>query len=225
MIAFDIHLVFDMMIGAGGFFAAYFPSQSYSMKSQLDKMGMTKSEYRHVKKELAEAKEKIQRLRKNYKNVRTLKDAKLIYDINKIVRTIYQSVEENPKQFFNVQQFFHSNLDSAVNTIEQYLFLYKMPGKTKDEKVKLHETRISLLELKRTIQANLTAMNKSNYQSLEVEKDVIKMNRKRTRGPLKLSNKLDEQKVNLDQKEKEPEPEPVKANRGEDDEGREKAER
>src|SRR5690625_2772517 len=149
MIAFDIHLVYDMLIAAGGFFAAYFPSQSYSMKSQLKEMGITKSEYKYVKNKLGEAREKIRRLRKNYKNVRTLKDAKLIYDINRIIRTIYSSVEDNPKLFFGVQQFFHSNLDSAVNTIEQYLYLYKMPGKSKEEKVKLHETRISLLELKR----------------------------------------------------------------------------
>ncbi|KKK35639.1 hypothetical protein WN59_02090 [Salinicoccus sediminis] len=216
MIAFDIHLVYDMLIAAGGFFAAYFPSQSYSMKSHLREMGITKSEYKYVKTKLGEAKEKIRRLRKNYKNVRTLKDAKLIYDINRIVRTIYTSVEDNPKLFFGVQQFFHSNLDSAVNTIEQYLYLYKMPGKSKEEKVKLHETRISLLELKRTLQSNLSAMNRSTYHSLDVEKEVIKLNRKRSEGPLRLDNELEKQKVNMDKKEKEP----VKADRGEKNEGR-----
>lgn len=216
MIAFDIHLVYDMLIAAGGFFAAYFPSQSYSMKSQLKEMGITKSEYKYVKNKLGEAREKIRRLRKNYKNVRTLKDAKLIYDINRIIRTIYSSVEDNPKLFFGVQQFFHSNLDSAVNTIEQYLYLYKMPGKSKEEKVKLHETRISLLELKRTLQSNLSAMNRSTYHSLDVEKEVIKLNRKRSEGPLRLDNELDRQEVNLDKKEKEP----VKADRGEENEGR-----
>ncbi|TVT29592.1 hypothetical protein FO441_04730 [Salinicoccus cyprini] len=214
MIAFDIHLVFDTMIAAGGFFAAYFPTQSITLNSQLQKMGITKSEYRYVKAQLAEAREKIKRLRQSYKNVRTLKDARLIYDINRLVRTVYQTVENDPKLFFNIQQFFHSNLDSAVNTIEQYLFLYKMPGKTKEEKVKLHETRISLLELKRTIQSNLSSMNKNSYQALEVEKDFIKLNRKRSTSTMKLDNTLDEQKVKLRKKEKEP----VYQNRGEDDE-------
>ncbi|MFC3418251.1 5-bromo-4-chloroindolyl phosphate hydrolysis family protein [Salinicoccus hispanicus] len=214
MIAFDIHLVFDMMIAAGGFFAAYFPTQSISLNSQLQKMGITKSEYRYVKSQLTEAREKIKRLRQSYKNVRTLKDARLIYDINRLVRTVYQTVENDPKLFFNIQQFFHSNLDSAVNTIEQYLFLYKMPGKTKEEKVKLHETRISLLELKRTIQSNLSSMNRNGYQALEVEKDFIKLNRKRSTSTMKLDNTLDKQKVKLKKKEKEP----VYQNRGEDDE-------
>lgn len=214
MIAFDIHLVFDMMIAAGGFFAAYFPTQSISLNSQLQKMGITRSEYRYVKGQLAEAREKIKRLRQSYKNVRTLKDARLIYDINRLARTVYQTVENDPKQFFNIQQFFHSNLDSAVNTIEQYLFLYKMPGKTKEEKVKLHETRISLLELKRTIQSNLSSMNRNGYQALEVEKDFIKLNRNRSTSTMKLDNTLDKQKVKLKKKEKEP----VYQNRGEDDE-------
>ncbi|GAB3060234.1 5-bromo-4-chloroindolyl phosphate hydrolysis family protein [Salinicoccus sesuvii] len=214
MIAFDIHLVFDMMIAAGGFFAAYFPTQSISLNSQLEKMGITKSDYRYVRGQLTEAREKMKRLRQSYKNVRTLKDARLIYDINRLARTVYQTVENDPKQFFNIQQFFHSNLDSAVNTIEQYLFLYKMPGKTKEEKVKLHETRISLLELKRTIQSNLTSMNHNSYQALEVEKDFIKLNRKRNTSTMKLDNTLDRQKVKLKKKEKEP----VYQNRGEDNE-------
>src|SRR5699024_10046819 len=111
--------------------------------------------------------------------------------INRIIRTRYSSVEHNPKLYFGGQQFFHSNLDSAVNTIEQYLYVYKMPGKSKEEKVKLHETRISLLELKRTLQSNLSAMNRSTYHSLDVEKEVIKLSRKRSEGPLRLDNELD----------------------------------
>ncbi|GAA3726198.1 hypothetical protein GCM10022378_15070 [Salinicoccus jeotgali] len=216
MIAFDIHLIFDMMIAAGAFFSSYLPVQTKSMRSQLEKMGITKSEYQHVKKQLSEAREKMKRLRQSYKNVRTLKDAKLIYDINRLSRTIYQAVENDPKLFFSIQQFFHSNLDSAVNTIEQYLFLYKMPGKTKDEKIKLHETRISLFELKRTIQSNLSAMNATGYQNLEVEKDIIKLNRKRKTTTLKLDNQMEKKKVNLKKEEKEP----VYQDRGEHDEGR-----
>ena len=80
--------------------------------------------------------------------------------------------------------------------------------------MKLHETRISLLELKRTIQSNLSAMNRDSYQALEVEKDFIKLNKKRTMSTLKLDNKLDKEKVDLNKKEKEP----VYQNRGEDDE-------
>lgn len=164
MLALDIHLFYDMLVGAGGFFAAYLPTQSVSLNRQLKEYGLTKSEYKYIQNQIKEAKEKLNRLRQSYYNIRTLKDAKLIFDINRIVKSIINTVEDDPKIFYNVQQFFHSNLDSAVNTIEQYLFLYKMPGKSKDEKIKLHETRLSLLELKRTLQANLSHMNRSTYQ-------------------------------------------------------------
>lgn len=212
MIALDIHLIYDMMIGAGAFFAAYLPTQSISMNRQLEDYGLTKSEYKYINTQLKEAREKLARLRKSYYSIRTLKDAKLIYDINRLIRSVLKSVEDDPKKFFSIQQFFHSNLDSAVNTIEQYLYLYKMPGKSKDEKIKLHETRLSLLELKRTIEANMSFMNQSTYQSLDVERDIISINNKRTKKARELDNKLHTEKVDLKKKEKET----VKAYRGED---------
>lgn len=211
MIALDIHLIYDMMIGAGAFFAAYLPTQSVSMGRQLEDYGLTKSEYKYINTQLKEAREKLARLRKSYYSIRTLKDAKLIYDINRLIRSVLKSVEDDPKKFFSIQQFFHSNLDSAVNTIEQYLYLYKMPGKSKDEKIKLHETRLSLLELKRTIEANMSFMNQSTYQSLDVERDIISINNKRTKKAHELDNKLHKEKVDLKKKKKET----VKAYRGE----------
>lgn len=216
MLALDIQLFYDVLIGAGGFFAAYLPTQSVSLNRQLKEYGLTKSEYRYIQNQMKEAKEKLNRLRQSYYNIRTLKDAKLIFDINRIVKSIINTVEDDPKIFYNVQQFFHSNLDSAVNTIEQYLFLYKMPGKSKDEKIKLHETRLSLLELKRTLQANLSHMNRSTYQSLEVEKEIISMNKRRTDKKMQLDNKLHRQKVKMPKKEQEK----VKVRRSENNEPR-----
>ncbi|MCD2137020.1 5-bromo-4-chloroindolyl phosphate hydrolysis family protein [Salinicoccus halitifaciens] len=203
MLALDLHLFFDLLVGTGGFFAAYFPTQSVSFNRQLREYGLNKSEYKYIRSQLKEAKEKMNRLRQSYYNIRTLKDAKLIFDINRIVKSIVTTVEDDPKVFYNVQQFFHSNLDSAVNTIEQYLFLYRMPGKSKEEKIKLHETRLSMLELKRTLQSNLSHMNRPAYQSLEVEKDLISLNRKRAGRNMQLENKMDEQKVNISDQERE----------------------
>jgi len=216
MLALDIHLIYDVLVGAGGFFAAYLPTQSVSLNRQLKEYGLTKSEYKYIQNQMKEAKEKLNRLRQSYYNIRTLKDAKLIFDINRIVKSIINTVEDDPKIFYNVQQFFHSNLDSAVNTIEQYLFLYKMPGKSKEEKIKLHETRLSLLELKRTLQANLSHMNRSTYQSLEVEKEIISMNKRRSDKRMQLDNKLHKQKVEIPKKEQEK----VKVRRSENNESR-----
>ena len=93
--------------------------------------------------------------------------------------------------------------ETAVNTIEKYLYLYKMPGKSKNERIQLHETRLSMLELKRTLQSNLSHMNQSSYQDLNVERDLIKMNATRAKKrQAVLDNKLGKQKINLKRNEK-----------------------
>ena len=120
-----------------------------------------------------------------------------MFDINRLVNTIHDTVEDDPKQFFGVQQFYHSHLDSAVNTVEHYLHLYKMPGKSRDERMKLHEARITLLEIKRSLESDVSTMNKSGYQALELEKDVVKV--RRERSIKQLDNTLHKQEVNLDE--------------------------
>lgn len=212
---FDIHMFLDVSVGIGGFIASYFPTQRYSHNKHLEKVNLTHSEYKYIKQQLAQADEYTNRLRSSYMNIRSLKDAKMIFDINRIVKTIISSVEEEPKKFYRVQQFFHSNLETAVNSIEKYLYLYKMPGKSKEERMQLHETRLSMLELKRTLQSNLSHMNQSNYQDLNVERDLIKMNSERAKKrQAALGNKLGKEKVNL-HKKRNTEKETEKVHRGE----------
>lgn len=192
----DISNMIDIMIGAGGFAATYIPSQNYLFNKQLNEYGLVKSEYQYIREQLKDARTKVNRLKKSYINVRSLKDAKLVFDINRLVNTIHDTVEDDPKQFFGVQQFYHSHLDSAVNTVEHYLHLYKMPGKSRDERMKLHEARITLLEIKRSLESDVSTMNKSGYQALELEKDVVKV--RRERSIKQLDNTLHKQEVNLD---------------------------
>ena len=192
----DISNMIDIMIGAGGFAATYIPSQNYLFNKQLNEYGLVKSEYQYIREQLKDARTKVNRLKKSYINVRSLKDAKLVFDINRLVNTIHDTVEDDPKQFFGVQQFYHSHLDSAVNTVEHYLHLYKMPGKSRDERMKLHEALITLLEIKRSLESDVSTMNKSGYQALELEKDVVKV--RRERSIKQLDNTLHKQEVNLD---------------------------
>ena len=192
----DISNMIDIMIGAGGFAATYIPSQNYLFNKQLNEYGLVKSEYQYIREQLKDARTKVNRLKKSYINVRSLKDAKLVFDINRLVNTIHDTVEDDPKQFFGVQQFYHSHLGSAVNTVEHYLHLYKMPGKSRDERMKLHEARITLLEIKRSLESDVSTMNKSGYQALELEKDVVKV--RRERSIKQLDNTLHKQEVNLD---------------------------
>lgn len=203
---FDIHMFLDVMLGIGGFGVSYLPSHRIAHNKHLEEINLTNSEYKYIKSQLHQVDEQMKRLRSSYMNIRSIKDAKLIFEINRIIKTILSSVEEEPRKFYRGQQFFHSNLESAVNTIEKYLYLYKMPGKSKDERMQLHETRLSLLELKRTLQSNLSYMNQASYNDLDVEREIIRRNASRSKKrQAMLDNKLDKEKVNLKREEKEEE--------------------
>ena len=209
-IVLDISNFIDILIGAGGFTAAYIPSQNFLFNKQLNEYGLTRSEYSFIRNQLKDARSKVNRLKKSYVNVRSLKDIKLVYDINRLVSTIHDAVEDDPKRFFGVQQFYHAHLDSAVNTVEHYLHLYKMPGKSKEERVKLHEARITLFEIMRSLESDVSIMNKSDYQALELERKVV--NKRRDRKMKQLGNTLHKEEVNLNKTPKTYEKEKVMQN-------------
>ena len=101
----DIHMFLDVVAGIGGFGVSYLPAQRISHNKHLEKLKLTNSEYKYIKEQLAQAKEHTNRLRSSYMNIRSLKDAKMVFDINRIVKTIISSVEDDPRQFYSVQQF------------------------------------------------------------------------------------------------------------------------
>lgn len=192
---FDISNFIDILIGAGGFAATYIPSQNFLFNKQLNEYGLTRSEYGFIREQLKEASAKVNRLKKSYVNVRSFKDVKLVYDINRLVSTVHDTVQDDPKRYFSVQQFYHSHLDSAVNTVEHYLHLYKMPGKSKEERMKLHEARITMFEIMRSLESDVSTMNQSGYQALELERKVV--NKRRDRKMKQLDNTLHRKEVNL----------------------------
>ena len=76
--------------------------------------------------------------------------------------------------FFKVESFFYSHLDNALNLVDSYTRLARMPRKSQDEKLKLEQTRITLDEIKRTLIADLKRLNEEDYERLDVE---IKLNK------------------------------------------------
>ena len=80
--------------------------------------------------------------------------------------------------FFKVESFFYSHIDNALNLIESYTRLAKMP-KTIEEKQKLEQTRITLDEVKRTLIADLKRINEDDYERLDVEMELNKLEQKR----------------------------------------------
>ena len=77
------------------------------------------------------------------------------------------------RNVFKVESFFYSHIDNALNLIESYTRLAKMP-KTIEEKQKLEQTRITLDEVKRTL-IDLKRINEDDYERLDVEMELNKL--------------------------------------------------
>lgn len=177
--AFDIFFVYDFGISIVAFFALYLPTQFLTSKKYLQEIGLTRRDFRFVRHQLNNAQIKVRKILQSFINVRSIKDFKQVNDIHRLARTIYFTVKQQPQKFFVVDSFFYSHLDNALNLIESYTRLSKMPGKTKDEIQKLEQTRITLDEVKRTLVADLKLLNEEDYTKLDVEMEMNKMEQQR----------------------------------------------
>ncbi|RRJ36179.1 5-bromo-4-chloroindolyl phosphate hydrolase, partial [Pseudomonas aeruginosa] len=108
-----------------------------------------------------------------------IKDFRQVNDIYRISRSIYMSVKQRPGMFFKVEGFFYSHIDNALNLVDSYTRLTKMPKKSHEEKQKLEQTRITLDEVKRTLVADLKQLNEEDYERLDVEMELNKLEQQR----------------------------------------------
>ncbi|PNZ14807.1 5-bromo-4-chloroindolyl phosphate hydrolysis family protein [Staphylococcus simiae] len=176
VVALDVTFLLDLTIGVLGFIASYLPIQKLTSRKYLNEIGLSRKDYRYIRSQLNQTHQKLRGILKSYVNIRSIKDFKQIHDIYQISRSIYTSVKQRPAMFFIVEGFFYSHLDNALNLVESYTRLAKMPRKTKIDKQKLEQTRITLDEVKRTLLADLRRLNEDDYQRLDVE---IELNRLR----------------------------------------------
>ena len=96
-----------------------------------------------------------------------------------VFRSIYTSIKQRPGMFFKVEGFFYSHLDNALNLVDSYTRLARMPRKSKEEKQKLEQTRITLDEVKRTLVADLKRLNEEDYERLDIEMELNKLEQER----------------------------------------------
>lgn len=179
--ALDIYVIFDFLISAVTFLAIYFPTQRLTSRKYLNEIGLSRRDYHFVNSQLNNAQDKIRRILKTFVNVRSIKDFKQVNEIYRISRAIYFAVKQQPGSFFKVEGFFYSHIDNALNLIEAYTRLSKSPKKSKEEKQKLEQTRITLDEVKRTLVADLKRINNEDYSQLDIEMELNKMEQKRNK--------------------------------------------
>lgn len=89
-----------------------------------------------------------------------------------------QALSKDPR-CFKVESFFYSHLDNALNLVDSYTRLARMPRKSQDEKLKLEQTRFTLDEIKRTLIADLKRLNEEDYERLDVEIELNKLEQQR----------------------------------------------
>jgi len=179
--ALDIYFIFDLLISIATFITFYFPTQRLTSRKYLNEIGLTRRDYHFVNSQLNNAQDKIRRIFKSFVNVRSIKDFRQVNEIYRISRAIFYAVKQQPSSFFKVESFFYSHIDNALNLIEAYTRLSKSPKKTKEEKQKLEQTRITLDEVKRTLVADLRRINDEDYSKLDIEMELNKIEQSRNK--------------------------------------------
>ncbi|KIX89777.1 5-bromo-4-chloroindolyl phosphate hydrolase [Staphylococcus microti] len=174
----DIQFIFDLLIGSAGFVLGYVPTQRLSSKSYLNELGLTRKDYRYIRHQMNAAQGKVKRIFKTFINVRSIQDFKLVNDIYRLSRTINQIVRQQPNQFYYIESFYYSHIDNALNLVESYTHLAKMPMKSSADQQALHQTRITLEEIKRTLIADLKRVNEQHYNQLDTEMRLTKLYKK-----------------------------------------------
>jgi 5-bromo-4-chloroindolyl phosphate hydrolysis protein len=140
----------------------------------LKKQQLTRKEYRYIKKNLDEAKQKINRLNKSLFSIRDLSTLKQRIDVLRITRKIQSMAQTEPKRFYKAEKFYFSHLDSVVELTEKYRFLSQQPKKSHEIDVSLYETRQTLSDLTKALEKDLYDVVSDDVDSLNFEIDVAK---------------------------------------------------
>jgi 5-bromo-4-chloroindolyl phosphate hydrolysis protein len=140
----------------------------------LKKHQISRKEFRYIRKNLNEAKQKINRLNKNLFSIRDISSVKQRIDLLRITKKIHKMTTREPKRFYQAEQFYFSHLDSIVELTEKYSFLSSQPKKSMEMGQSLIETRHTLDELTRVVEEDLYKVISNDIDTLNFEIDVAK---------------------------------------------------
>ncbi|WP_066067406.1 5-bromo-4-chloroindolyl phosphate hydrolysis family protein [Neobacillus soli] len=140
----------------------------------LKRHQLSRKEYRYIKKNLAEAKQKINRLNKSIFKIRDIYSVKQRIDIHRITKKIHKMATTEPKRFYKAEEFYFSHLDSVVELTEKYSFLSAQPKKNMEMGQSLIETRHTLNELTKLLEEDLYHVISDDIDNLNFEIDVAK---------------------------------------------------
>lgn len=172
--SFDQTVLVSLLIGFLGGTGVYLLLGWILNKQYLKENGITRREYKYIRTNLKEAKEKINRLQKAVLRIRNFPDMKQNYEVIKLVNKIYSTTKKEPKRFFKAEQFYFTNLDSIVEITEKYALLHSQPAKTSELKISLKETRLTIDKLTDSLENDLYRVLEDDIDDLQFELDVAK---------------------------------------------------
>ena len=172
--SFDQTVLASLLIGFLGGTGVYLLLGWILNKQYLKENGITRREYKYIRNNLKEAKEKINRLQKAVLRIRNFPDMKQNYEVIKLVNKIYSTTKKEPKRFFKAEQFYFTNLDSIVEITEKYALLHSQPAKTPELKISLKETRLTIDKLTDSLENDLYRVLEDDIDDLQFELDVAK---------------------------------------------------
>ncbi len=155
------------------YFGGTFTLKQIQLSSNLKKLGMSRSEYSHIKGQITGAKMKIKRLNGLYGQVRSVQAFKQLHEMNSLSRRILGLVRSNPKKFYDVEKFFYAHLDSAVELTSKYALLVNQPLKDKELRIALQNTRETLGDVNKQLEQDLRSVLASDIDQLQMEIDFV----------------------------------------------------
>lgn len=138
------------------------------------KLGLSRSEYKHIEDQIRQAKGHIHSLSQQYIRVRSVRSFKLLNEMLKLSKRIVSTVQVNPQKFYSVEDFFYSHLPSTVQLIQTYTMLSQSPVKDTEVHLALEETRKTLKGLHAIMEDDLKCAIASDLESLRIELDFVK---------------------------------------------------
>jgi 5-bromo-4-chloroindolyl phosphate hydrolysis protein len=172
--AFDQTFLLSSAFSLAGGAIAYMITSGVMTSRFLKKNQLSRKEYRYIKKNLDEAKQKINRLNKGLFTIRDINTIKQRIDVLRISRKIHHLTKTEPKRFYKAEKFYFSHLDSVVELTEKYRFLSVQPKKNQEIDVSLYDTRQTLTDLTKALEEDLYHVISDDIDSLNFEIDVAK---------------------------------------------------
>ncbi|MGX9134493.1 5-bromo-4-chloroindolyl phosphate hydrolysis family protein [Rummeliibacillus sp. JY-2-4R] len=172
---FDVNFWISSLIAVISYLPSNFIIKNIQLSRYLKRIGLTRSEYKHINSQINEAYSELRNLNRYYTKVRSISTFKQLFEMNRLAKRIVNIVNKNPKKFYNVEQFFYAHLHSASELTEKYALLSTQPIKDMDVHLALQETRETLEDLNNTMQEDLHAVLASDIEELKMELDFAQL--------------------------------------------------